>query len=74
MQRMPSLVAYKVKDRGAGKTAIWTRVGAAWPFEAGNGFTLLLDAIPIDGRIILCEPKDEESERAAPKRTKRSHA
>ncbi len=52
----PTLLAYAVKDRGRNKKAIWTRVGAAWPHESGKGFTIQLDAIPIDGRLILTEP------------------
>ena len=53
----PTLIAYSVKDRGQGQKAIWTRLGAAWAFEKGTGYTLQLDALPIDGRIVLCEPK-----------------
>jgi hypothetical protein len=32
----PTLIAYSVKERAKGKTAIWTRIGAAWPFESGQ--------------------------------------
>lgn len=56
----PTLIAYSVKERGKGKTAIWTRIGAAWPFEPGKtGFTLQLEALPIGDRIVLAEPKAE---------------
>jgi hypothetical protein len=59
----PTLIAYSVKERGKGKTAIWTRIGAAWPFEADTrGFTLQLEALPIGDRIILAEPKAEEDQ------------
>jgi hypothetical protein len=56
----PTLIAYSVKERGKGKTAIWTRIGAAWPFESGQpGFTVQLEALPIGDRIVLAEPKAE---------------
>jgi hypothetical protein len=57
----PTLIAYSVKDRGKDKTAIWTRIGAAWPFEqpGKTGFTIQLEALPIGDRIVLAEPKAE---------------
>jgi hypothetical protein len=60
----PTLIAYTVKDRGEGKKAIWTRVGAAWPHESGKGFTILLSALPIGDRIVLTEPKKARRRRA----------
>ncbi|MGP0061769.1 MAG: hypothetical protein ACLPID_21090 [Beijerinckiaceae bacterium] len=57
MSKKPTLVAYSVKERGEGQKAIWTRIGAAWPHEGGKGFTIQLDAMPLDGRIVLTEPK-----------------
>jgi hypothetical protein len=60
MSNKPTLIAYSVKERGTGKKAFWLRIGAAWPFENGSsGFTIQLDALPIDGRIVLSEPKAE---------------
>jgi hypothetical protein len=56
----PTLIAYSVKERGKGKKAIWTRIGAAWPFEGDTkGFTIQLDALPLCDRIVLAEPKPE---------------
>ena len=55
----PTLIAYSVKERGKGKTAIWTRIGAAWPFDGKTGFTVQLEALPIGDRIVLAEPKAE---------------
>ena len=57
--KKPTLIAYSVKERGRGKKPFWVRIGAAWPFETGTGFTIQLDALPIDGRIVLAEPKPE---------------
>ena len=60
----PTLIAYTVKERGQGRNAksFWLRIGGAWPFESGApGFTIQLDALPIDGRIVLAEPKAEDT-------------
>ncbi|MFZ1104557.1 MAG: hypothetical protein WAN86_17190 [Hyphomicrobiaceae bacterium] len=65
MSNKPTLYAYAVKDRGRNRTSIWTKIGAAWPHEKGNGFTIELDALPIDGRIVLTEPKADEPEQPA---------
>jgi hypothetical protein len=59
MSNKPTLIAYSVKERGTGKKPFWLRIGAAWRFETGTGFTIQLDALPIDGRIVLSEPKAE---------------
>jgi hypothetical protein len=49
----PTLIAYSVRERGKGKKDVWTRIGAAWPFQ------------PIGDRIVLAEPKSEEPEAPA---------
>jgi hypothetical protein len=57
MSTKPTLLAYAVKDRGKSKTAIWTRIGAAWPHEnGGKGFSVELGAFPVNGRLVLLEP------------------
>ena len=60
MNKQPSMIAYTVKEHGDGAKAIWKRIGAAWPHDSGTGFMLQLDTLPLDGRIVLSEPKDEE--------------
>lgn len=57
----PTLYAYTVKNRGRGQKAIWTRIGAAWPHSTGKGFSIELEAVPVDGRLVLVEPKPDES-------------
>jgi len=38
---------------GDGENAKWLPVGAAWPHEDGNGFSLAVEALPLQGRIAL---------------------
>jgi len=60
MTSKPTLIAYTVKERGKKQKPFWVRIGGAWPFESGgSGFTIQLDALPLDGRIVLAEPKAE---------------
>jgi hypothetical protein len=40
----PTLIAFSVKERGEGKQAIWTKIGAAFPHGTGKGLTIELDA------------------------------
>ena len=50
--KTPSHVAYQVRDR-EGQKGFWTRIGSVWPHADGRGFTVQLDAVPLDGRITL---------------------
>ena len=56
----PALIAYSVKEaRDPAQKAIWTRIGAAWPHGKGPGSSVQLDALPIEGRMVLVEPAAE---------------
>jgi hypothetical protein len=62
----PSLIAYHVVERAQDKR-FWTRIGAAWPHEDGEGMTLQLDLVPTGGgRIVLRAPREEHEEHAEP--------
>ena len=49
---LPTHAVYQVRDR-EGKSGIWTRVGSAWSHSDGQGYSVQLDAVPLDGRISL---------------------
>jgi hypothetical protein len=51
----PVLIAYAVKRNSKTKRAIWTRIGCAYPHDVGAGLTVVLDSVPLDGRIVLLE-------------------
>lgn len=58
----PTLIAYAVKNGSEPEAkAVWTRIGAAWPHAKGAGFSIRLDALPMDGRIVLVAPLIEAS-------------
>jgi hypothetical protein len=58
MAKQPSLLVRKPSHRlyrvlGDGEGAIWTPIGATWPNKDGQGFNIICDAIPLQGRIVL---------------------
>lgn len=54
----PTHAIYSVQ--GEGEKAHWTRIGAAWPHKDGNGFSISLDCIPLNGRIQMRIPTEAE--------------
>ena len=64
----PTYAAFHVTEPRPGKKR-WTRIGAFFAHEDGQGGSLILEAIPIafDGRIVLRTPKvgDPNGEAAA---------
>lgn len=56
MTNGPVLIAYTGRIARA-KKALWRRTGVAFPHDKGSGPTVLLDALPAGGRIVLVEPK-----------------
>lgn len=42
-----------------GEKSFWNKVGAAWRHKDGKGYTLQLEVVPINGRIVLRQPLDE---------------
>lgn len=57
MTNNPVLIAYTVRDAEPGRKPVWRRIGVALPHDRGAGLTVLLDALPRDGRIVLVEPR-----------------
>lgn len=55
MANDPVLIAYAVKRNSKTKRAVWTRVGCAYPHDVGAGLTVVLDSVPLDGRVVLLE-------------------
>jgi hypothetical protein len=59
----PVLIAYAAKRSKTGKRIVWTRIGHAYPHDVGSGLTVMLDAMPLDGRIVLLELDDADDRR-----------
>ena len=46
--------------RGEDQDDWWTNIGAAFPHKNGEGYTIVLQAIPLDGKIVLRPPKEKD--------------
>lgn len=58
----PSHTVYVVE--GEGETAFWTRIGAAWAHEDGDGLNLQLSCLPLSGRLVVRKPRPKAEEEA----------
>jgi len=58
---------------GADDKSYFNRVGVAFAHRDGEGHTIQLDSVPVDGRIILRTPKErlEEAREDKPRRRNR---
>ena len=59
--KRPSHAVYVVE--GEGESAYWTKIGAAWSHEDGDGFNLQLMAVPLSGRLVIRKPKPQSANR-----------
>ena len=68
---LPSHRAYSVIKRD-GQDDYWLNLGLAFPHKDGGGFNIILQALPLDGKIVCREiTEDDAGEQSAPARTER---
>lgn len=60
--KRPFMLAYTVKPIDEGRNSVWSKVGAAWAHKDGQGYEIRMDAVPVDGRIVLRTVKDAEDQ------------
>ncbi|HTV27698.1 MAG TPA: hypothetical protein VMF32_07935 [Xanthobacteraceae bacterium] len=53
--------AYTVIKR-EGQDDFWLAIGAAFQHQDGDGYNVVLQALPIDGKIVLRLPKDDQTQ------------
>lgn len=58
--KAPTHIAYHVRDNEGGK-GFWTRIGSAWAHGDGKGFNIQVDLVPLDGRITLRVPSEQNN-------------
>lgn len=63
----PAFRAYTVVRR-EGQEDFWLPIGAAFSHADGGGFNVVLQALPIDGRIVLRQPKEDDPQPEQPAR------
>ena len=60
-KNQPTHRAYAVTKRG--DKSYWREIGAAWAHGDGEGFSLKLDYLPLNGaEIVIRTPKAQESQ------------
>ena len=62
--QQPTYQAYTVVKR-EGQDDFWLNIGAGFEHQDGKGINILLQALPIDGKVVLRPPKDSTDERPA---------
>jgi hypothetical protein len=67
----PSHRAYSVIKR-EGQDDFWLNLGLAFPHKDGKGLNVILQAYPLDGKIVLREVSDDDREAADNDRARRS--
>lgn len=65
--KQPTHRAYSVIKRD-GQDDFWLNVGLAFPHGDGKGFNVMLQAFPLDGKIVLREPSEDDREEPSDKR------
>jgi hypothetical protein len=61
----PTHRAYSVIKRD-GQDDYWLNLGLAFPHKDGSGLNIILQAFPLDGKIVLREITDDEAAEAPP--------
>jgi hypothetical protein len=67
MAQQPAYRAYTVVKRGEGQDDFWLAIGAAFPHQSGDGFNVVLQALPIPGadgqcKVVLRPPKADDDQ------------
>jgi hypothetical protein len=60
----PTHRAYSVIKRD-GQDDYWLNVGLVFPHKDGSGFNIILQAFPLDGKIVCREIGDDDAEATA---------
>ncbi len=69
--QQPTYQAYTVVKR-EGQDDFWLNIGAAFAHQDGDGFNIMLQALPINGKIVLRPSKAQsEGQSAEPANTER---
>ncbi|MEP3785596.1 MULTISPECIES: hypothetical protein [Paracoccaceae] len=49
----PTMFGYVVRPIGNSGKSSWNKIAAAWAHKDGQGFEVRMDAVPVDGRLVL---------------------
>jgi len=62
----PSHTAYSVREytKGGEKKSAWSPIGVAWAHTDGEGFDIVLESLPVNGRVALRKNKPKAEQQA----------
>ena len=69
--KQPTHRVYTVIRR-EGQDDFWLNLGLAFPHKDGKGFNIILQALPIDGKIVCREVSDDDHAEDGDRRSDRS--
>lgn len=58
----PYLLGYTVRSAEDGGKAYWSKVAIAWAHKDGQGYNVQMDAMPVDGKLVLRTVSDDQDE------------
>jgi len=58
--QQPAYRAYSVIKREGQDGDFWLPIGAAFEHSDGGGLNVILQALPLDGKLVLRVPKDDD--------------
>ncbi len=63
---MPKIPDYEVftvtEPKEEGQKAYWTKIGSCWKHTGKDGYSINLNALPINGRLVLIPPKPKDND------------
>jgi hypothetical protein len=68
MTKKPTHTVFYVKDitgEDGEPRSFWTKVGAAWANKDARGLSLVLDLLPVDGRLVVRAAVQEDGQEGA---------
>ncbi len=58
----PYLLGYTVREAAGSDKSYWSKVGIAWAHKDGLGYNVQMDALPVDGKLVLRTVPDDHDE------------
>ena len=58
----PYMLGYTVSPEKEGGKAYWSKVAVAWAHKDGQGYNVQMDALPVDGKLVLRTVSDDQDE------------
>ena len=60
--KKPSHHVYTVREGGENSQDYWTKIGVAFAHSDEKGFSVILEALPVDGKLTIrkAEPKPKK--------------